>query len=372
MASNETPSNDQWFFDSGATYHITSNVENLHQPEEYNGIQKVAVGDASSLPISPPSPPESLPSASSPPSPHMSSSHHSPAESLSVAHSQPVSSSSPHISIPVNTHPMITSLNKMAAPNNVELEAAKFLHKLIQEPTDEPIKLATKLYVILQHMKSSGKENSMPYQAISRAMETVINQHGLDIEVLKSSRLPLTGGTHMGDSSSSQFAGSSQTIGIMKDSKASLAENEMAKIDSHASNRPLVGPSGTGQNMYQGSVTHLGSKSLDHESPSSFDTRSTNSQSQERRDTPNWDKVNQKDNKKANNSKRKRTDSLSITEPHIDKPQQLDTHNLNTRKGKVVNKVKPPGKLFVESGEHGHSNMVESSWSDGSYPINIW
>ena len=38
-------------------------------------------------------------------------------------------------------------------------------------------------------------------------METVINQHGLDVEALNSSRLPLTGGTHMGDSSSTQFAG---------------------------------------------------------------------------------------------------------------------------------------------------------------------
>lgn len=85
----------------------------------------------------------------------------------------------------------------MAAAQNVELEAAKFLHKLIQESRDEPAKLATKLYVvgngffafilsaqlmapqnfhiydfkflqILQHMKSSGKEHSMPYQVISR------------------------------------------------------------------------------------------------------------------------------------------------------------------------------------------------------------
>lgn len=88
----------------------------------------------------------------------------------------------------------------MAAPapsHNVELEAAKFLHKLIQDSKDEPSKLATKLYVvsvvksqyllyvsllwlflvtsnfcmlyqILQHMKSSGKEHSMPYQVISR------------------------------------------------------------------------------------------------------------------------------------------------------------------------------------------------------------
>jgi hypothetical protein len=32
-----------------------------------------------------------------------------------------------------------------------------------------------------------------------RAMETVINQHGLDIEALKSSRLPLTGGHQIGN-----------------------------------------------------------------------------------------------------------------------------------------------------------------------------
>ena len=30
-------------------------------------------------------------------------------------------------------------------------------------------------------------------------METVINQHGLDIEALKSSRLPLTGGPQIGN-----------------------------------------------------------------------------------------------------------------------------------------------------------------------------
>ncbi|KAA8526593.1 hypothetical protein F0562_008204 [Nyssa sinensis] len=162
MASNETSSNDQWFFDSGATHHITSNVENLHQPEQYSGIQKVAVGDddvsdnasflpspatysplvspslpASSLPISPPSPPESLPSTPSPPLPHpnlplnslntlnsfqssQSSSHDSPAESLPIAPSPPVSSSSLHISLPVNTHPMITR-SKAGSESDLEL-----------------------------------------------------------------------------------------------------------------------------------------------------------------------------------------------------------------------------------------------------------
>lgn len=41
---------------------------------------------------------------------------------------------------------------KMTNPNNVELEAAKFLHKLIQESKDEPTKLATKLYVVSIHL----------------------------------------------------------------------------------------------------------------------------------------------------------------------------------------------------------------------------
>lgn len=36
----------------------------------------------------------------------------------------------------------------MKNSQNVELEAAKFLHKLIQESKDEPTKLAAKLYVV--------------------------------------------------------------------------------------------------------------------------------------------------------------------------------------------------------------------------------
>lgn len=45
------------------------------------------------------------------------------------------------------TNCMISS-NEMASSHNVELEAAKFLHKLIQDSKDEPAKLATKLYVV--------------------------------------------------------------------------------------------------------------------------------------------------------------------------------------------------------------------------------
>lgn len=38
-------------------------------------------------------------------------------------------------------------------------------------------------------------------------METVINRHGLDLEALKASRLPLTGGSETVDSTSVQYAG---------------------------------------------------------------------------------------------------------------------------------------------------------------------
>ncbi|CAL0330680.1 unnamed protein product [Lupinus luteus] len=225
----------------------------------------------------------------------------------------------------------------MASAQNVELEAAKFLHKLIQDSKDEPAKLATKLYVILQHMRSSGKEHSMPYQVISRAMETVINQHGLDIEALKASRIPLTGGPQIGSSS--------QAVGVPKDSQVVLAENEMSKFDSLASGRPPVAPSGGAPDYYQGSVAQRSSQSFDQGSPSSLDSKSANSQSQDRRDTANWDKqVNLKDGKKAT-TKRKRGDTSSPVQLH-DLPSQLDPHNTaaNARKGKQ-NKVEPPEGL---------------------------
>ncbi|XP_052198184.1 chromatin structure-remodeling complex protein SYD isoform X2 [Diospyros lotus] len=246
----------------------------------------------------------------------------------------------------------------MAAPHNVELEAAKFLHKLIQESTDEPTKLARKLYVILQHMRSSGKENSMPYHVISRAMETVINQHGLDIESLKSSHLPLTSGTHIGDSSSTQFAGSSLMGTIPKDSKLGRTENEVAS--SPASSRPPVGPSSAGRDIFQGSVSHLRNKSFDHESPSSFETRSANSQSQERHDTSNWEKANQNDSKKAG-SKRKRADPPTATDSHIENPQKLDNRGINSGRGNLVNKVEPSGTLSVKNSDNIQFNMVQGS-----------
>ncbi|KAD4981711.1 hypothetical protein E3N88_18382 [Mikania micrantha] len=143
-----------------------------------------------------------------------------------------------------------------ATPQNVEMEAAKFLHKLIQESTDEPTKLATKLHVILQHMRSSGKENSMPYQVISRAMETVISRHGLDIEALMSTRQPLTSGIQAGESSLSQIAGSSQLNAVENDLKKNITMEETEK-NSTFSSKPLHVPSSLGHDIYQGSVNQL-------------------------------------------------------------------------------------------------------------------
>ena len=46
-------------------------------------------------------------------------------------------------------------------------------------------------------------------------METVINQHGIDIEALKSSRLPMAGGTQTGDSATTQFGGNMLAVKLL-------------------------------------------------------------------------------------------------------------------------------------------------------------
>ena len=152
-------------------------------------------------------------------------------------------------------------------------------------------------------------------------------------------------------------AGSSQAAAIERDSKPGIAENEVA--NSHASSRPPVGPSSAAHDIYQGSVSHPTSKSLDHESPSSYDTRSATSQSQERHDAAS-EKANQNDSKKAG-GKRKRADLSSTSEAHIENSHQIDTSNLNARKGKLGNKVEATGNLSVKGNEHSQFNMVQSS-----------
>lgn len=135
------------------------------------------------------------------------------------------------------------------------------------------------------------------------------------------------------------FPGSSQSAGFIRDSKAGLPENETAKIDSFAPSKPPVVPSSGGHDIYQGPVSHRSGISFDHESPSSLDTRSTNSQSNQ----------NQKDNKKVS-SKRKRAETSQGVEPHSENSQQADARNavVNPRKGKLMNKVEHSSSFSVK------------------------
>ncbi|XP_057538886.1 chromatin structure-remodeling complex protein SYD-like isoform X2 [Amaranthus tricolor] len=222
----------------------------------------------------------------------------------------------------------------MADPNNVEFEAAKLLQKLIHESKDEPSQLATKLYVILQHMKASGKENSMPYQVIARAMETVINQHGLDIEALMSSRLSVSSGSHVGESARAQSAGCSQSTGVVTDSKSDMIENDTTRAEGFTSVRPPAAPSSIGNDAFQGSVPQRSAMSFDHESPSSIGREQQGSYI---------------DPKRAN-TKRKRNDS-SGKEALDDIVQQGDFHSgmPDARKERSTGKPEAGGTFPVDT-----------------------
>ncbi|CAA6659858.1 unnamed protein product [Spirodela intermedia] len=255
----------------------------------------------------------------------------------------------------------------MASSQHVEVEAAKFLHKLIQESKDEPAKLATKLYVICQHMKMSGKEQSLPYQVISRAMETVISQHRLDIDVLRSSRLSLGSGPQMGDSGQRQIdnnaPGSSAGVDMPQKGTAvgTWHAHEGASLD-----RPPKVDSLRHDIINQGSVSQSqrSSKSLEHESPASVpmeDSRSANSQ--ERHNSTKSDtQAGRKDAKKTN-TKRKRAESKESSDAHGDDPQQSDSVStrFNARKGKHTGRGIAQSHLSVKGGERSHLGSVQQT-----------
>ncbi|KAG7018651.1 Chromatin structure-remodeling complex protein SYD, partial [Cucurbita argyrosperma subsp. argyrosperma] len=213
----------------------------------------------------------------------------------------------------------------------------------------------------------------MQLSITSMAMETVINQHGLDIEALRASRLPLTGGTQMGDSSTAQYAGSSSVAGAAKDSKMDISGSEMTKSGPLASSKPPVGPSSTDHDYYPGSTTHRSGQSFDQESPSSLDSRSANSQSQEKHDSVNWDKqLNDKDGKKGS-KKRKKVDT-SVLEPSSDNTHQLDTRSslVNPRNVKT-NRVESPAYLVkggnIDQTKYGLTKAAEKLIDPQSYSV---
>ncbi|KAL6502690.1 hypothetical protein OROHE_024343 [Orobanche hederae] len=100
------------------------------------------------------------------------------------------------------------------------------------------------------HMRSGVKENSMPYQVISRAMETVIKEHNLDIETLMSSRLPMAAGTQVGETASQQLAGSSQRVGTAKDSKSGKDATTLTVLQMLMGGGGSFSAGGPGKGMY--------------------------------------------------------------------------------------------------------------------------
>lgn len=159
------------------------------------------------------------------------------------------------------------------------------------------------------------------------------------------------------------YAGSSsQAVGGAKDSRPSLAESEAPKMEPFTSGRPPIAPTGGAPDYYQGSVAQRSNQSFDQESPSSLDSRSANSLSQDKRDTVNWDKqANQKDGKKGN-TKRKRGDSTSPVEMHVDSSSLVEPRNtgVNTRKGKMT-KTEPSDGIPAKSGEMTNFSVVPNN-----------
>ena len=52
VASSHTVDDSSWYMDSGATNHITANLNNLSLQNDYKGKEKIIVGNGNSLSIS--------------------------------------------------------------------------------------------------------------------------------------------------------------------------------------------------------------------------------------------------------------------------------------------------------------------------------
>uniref|UniRef100_A0A453R9N1 Chromatin structure-remodeling complex protein SYD n=1 Tax=Aegilops tauschii subsp. strangulata TaxID=200361 RepID=A0A453R9N1_AEGTS len=246
----------------------------------------------------------------------------------------------------------------MASSQHVEVEAAKLLQKLILESKDEPAKLATKLYVICQHMKLSGKEQSLPYQVISRAMETVVSQHGIDMDALRSSRVPFAGGPQAVDSSGVMskdkeiIGGQSSMVGSDASQSSGQAalwhlppgSADMARPGVYIPGRVPAGQNRgdvAGSDIHQGSMSQKSGRSSGVESPASLqmeDTRSMNSHDSLKSD--------EKTSKKASSSKRKRMDSKAAGDMQSEENSKSDgiSSGQNIRKRKQVGKAGAQGQ----------------------------
>lgn len=228
-------------------------------------------------------------------------------------------------------------------------------------------------------------------------METVINQHGIDIDALRSSRLPSASGPQMGEkevsdnqlpigssgmpnrgmpastwqaASSSQittgeaYVGPFQTYGVLKDSKGFIGAKEMGRNDLQMPNRPSVGVSrmdSMGTDVHQGSVSQRSSKSSDHESPASVpteDTRSANSQ--DKQDSIKSNNQMSKKGGKKTAPKRKRAEPKGTTDVQSQQSDAQSTGS-NSRKGKQTNRSGMQSQFAVRGSDHSQANPSQHS-----------
>ncbi|RWW85596.1 hypothetical protein BHE74_00005701 [Ensete ventricosum] len=235
---------------------------------------------------------------------------------------------------------------------------------------------------------------NMPFPI--RALETVINQHGLDIEALKSSRLPFAGGAQVGSSGHAKskdkeaitnllptsgtdvpqkntpvatwqvastnpakeetYAGPSQSYIMMKNSIAAPGTGDISiKLPGGISKMDSIG-----LDVQQSCLFQKASKSSEHESPASMpmeDTRSANSS--ERHDIAKFDNQTNKKDIKKTVPKRKRANSKVAEDSLPESPQLSDTSAMghNTRKGKQTDKSGRQGEL--KAGDQEQPNPLQ-------------
>lgn len=237
-------------------------------------------------------------------------------------------------------------------------------------------------------------------------METVISQHGLDIGALQSSRLPFGGVTqnqqedpgqvrskdkdvaenlsprgsidmshksgpvgawHAASSKGKEDFGISAPFGVLEDSKASFAGNEMAKHEAVVSSRQPVGLNRMeslgreSRNIQQGSASQR-TKSFERGSPASLGMEGSRSvNSQEINDASKLDnkQVQKRDSKKVS-TKRKKVDLPTDVDEHPENHQQVARTRSNSKRGKINRGDDVQGSALKGS-EHVQENPIEHS-----------
>ncbi|KAL2642565.1 hypothetical protein R1flu_010152 [Riccia fluitans] len=157
---------------------------------------------------------------------------------------------------------VFTGVSMAEEPTNVELEAARFLEKVGQDFKNEPNKLVNKLFTICKAMKMKNQEDSVPFKVISRAMETVVFQYGLDPSIIIANNQGPPGESSQDDAS---MSGSVRQNIDSRHSERDVAGGSQlvrgigASADARLGNQCRQQPAGANAEGVQGMVGDFGS-----------------------------------------------------------------------------------------------------------------